>query len=55
MSAPLIRMPGPKPAMNSSPMDTSALTPYRIIGIDGGMITPSSALVACSAAAYDVG
>ncbi|MNW19663.1 hypothetical protein D3C71_2197540 [compost metagenome] len=55
MSARLIRMPGPKPAMNSSPIDTSALTPYRIIGIDGGMITPSSALVACNAAAYDVG
>ena len=38
-------MPGPKPAMNSSPIETSALTPYRIIGIDGGMITPSSALL----------
>jgi hypothetical protein len=31
-------MPGPTPAMNSSPTDTSALTPYKIIGIDGGMI-----------------
>ena len=49
--APLIRMPGPKPAMNSSPIDTSADTPYKIIGIEGGMITPNSALVACSAAA----
>ena len=43
--------PGPKPAMNNSPIDTSALTPYKIIGMDGGMITPSSALVACKAAA----
>ena len=51
ISAPPIRMPGPKPAMNSSPIETSADTPYRIIGIDGGMITPSSAAVACSAAA----
>jgi hypothetical protein len=55
ISARLMRMPGPKPAMKSSPIDTSALTPYRIIGIEGGMITPSSALVACSAAAYAVG
>jgi len=51
ISAPLIRMPGPKPAMNNSPIDTSAETPYRIMGMDGGMTTPSSALVACSAAA----
>ena len=34
---------------------TSAETPYRIIGIDGGMITPSSAEVACNAAAKLVG
>ena len=54
-SAPLISTPGPKPAMNSSPIETSADTPYRIIGIDGGMITPSSALVACSEAAQVVG
>ena len=51
ISAPPMSSPGPKPAMNSSPIETSAATPYRIIGIDGGMITPSSALVACSAAA----
>jgi hypothetical protein len=51
ISAPPIRMPGPKPAMNSSPIETSADTPYRIIGIDGGMTTPSSALDACNAAA----
>ena len=55
ISPPPTTMPGPKPAMNSSPIDTSAATPYRIIGIDGGMITPSSALVACSAAAQVVG
>ena len=46
-----MKIPGPKPAMNSSPIETSALTPYRIMGIEGGMITPSSALVACRAAA----
>ena len=51
ISTPPINRPGPKPAMNSSPIDTSADTPNRIIGIDGGMITPSSAAVACSAAA----
>ena len=51
ISAPPISRPGPTPAMKSSPIETSAATPYRIIGIDGGMITPSSALVACSAAA----
>ena len=55
IKAQLIRSPGPKPAMNNSPMETSALTPYKIIGIDGGMITPSSALVACSEAAQVVG
>jgi len=55
ISAPPISRPGPKPAMKSSPIDTSADTPNRIIGIDGGMITPSSADVACSAAAYAVG
>jgi hypothetical protein len=46
-----MKMPGPTPAMNNSPIETSALTPYKIIGMDGGMITPSSALVACRAAA----
>ena len=51
ISAPPISSPGPTPAMNISPIDTSAATPYRIIGIDGGMTTPSSADVACSAAA----
>ena len=51
ISATPISNPGPTPAMNSSPIDTSADTPYRIIGIDGGMTTPSSAEVACSAAA----
>ena len=55
ISTPPISRPGTTPAMNSSPIDTSALTPNRIIGIDGGMITPSSADVACSAAAYGVG
>ena len=37
--------------MNISPIETSALTPNRIIGIDGGITTPSSALVACRDAA----
>jgi hypothetical protein len=46
-----MKMPGSTPAMNSSPIETSAATPNRISGIDGGMITPSSADVACSAAA----
>ena len=53
-AAPISR-PGPNPAMNSSPIETSAATPYRIIGMLGGMITPSSALVACNAAAQEVG
>ncbi len=53
--APPISSPGPNPAMNNSPIETSAATPYRIIGIDGGMTTPSSALVACSAAAHGRG
>jgi hypothetical protein len=34
--------------MNNSPMDTSALTPNKIMGMDGGMMTPSSADVACN-------
>jgi len=46
-----MRRPGPKPAMNSSPIDTSAATPNRISGMDGGMMTPSSADVACTEAA----
>ena len=41
--------------MNNSPIETSALTPYKIKGIEGGMMTPSSALVACNEAAQVVG
>jgi len=41
--------------MNNSPMEISAGTPYKIIGIDGGIITPNSALVACNATAHAVG
>ncbi len=51
ISAPPISRPGPKPAMKSSPMDTSAATPNRIMGMEGGITTPSSAEVACSEAA----
>ncbi len=55
ISAPPISSPGPKPAMNSSGIEVWVVTPYRIIGIDGGMTTPSSAAVACSAAAKATG
>ena len=51
MSAAAINIPGPTPAMNSSPTDVSVETANRIIGTDGGMITPSSAAVACNDAA----
>ena len=33
--------PGRKPAMNSSPMDCSAMIPYRIMMVLGGMRMPS--------------
>ena len=32
--------PGTTPAMNKSKMDTSASTPYTIMGMDGGIIRP---------------
>lgn len=48
-------MPGITPAMNSSPVEVSVDTANRIIGIDGGMITPSSAALACSEAAKGAG
>src|SRR3546814_12998852 len=35
------------PILNSSPTDVSVDTANRIIGIDGGIITPSSAAEAC--------
>ena len=37
--SPSIR-PGTAPAMNSLPMDSSAITPKMTIGIDGGMMGP---------------
>ena len=43
------------PAMNSSPVDVSVDTANRIIGIDGGMMTPSSAALACNDAAKGAG
>src|SRR5690606_36547851 len=51
MSAAAINIPGPTPAMNSSPTDVSVETANRIIGTDGGLITPSSAALACNDAA----
>src|SRR3546814_16134418 len=50
-SSDLIRTPGPNPAMKSSPTGTSAETANKIIAIEGGMMAPSSAADACSAAA----
>ena len=47
--------PGPTPATNNSPIESSALTPNKIMGIDGGMMTPSSAEVACKAVAQGLG
>ena len=48
-------MPGSTPAMKSSPVEVSVDTANRIIGTEGGMITPSSAAVACSEAAKGAG
>ena len=45
----------PKPAMQSSPLETTALTPDKIMELEGGMIMPNSALVARSAAAQPTG
>src|SRR3954469_4323168 len=44
-------IPGTMPATNSCTTDVSAITAYRIIGIDGGMITASVAADDIDAAA----
>ena len=46
-----MKMPGSSPALNRSPMDCSAATPYMISPMLGGMMTPSSADEATVAAA----
>ena len=48
-------MPGTMPATNSCTTDVSAITAYRIIGIDGGMMTASVAADDITAAASAAG
>ena len=48
-------MPGTMPATNSCTTEVSAITAYRIIGIDGGMITASVAADDITAAANGAG
>ena len=48
-------MPGTMPATKSCTTEVSAITAYRIIGIDGGMITASVAADDMTAAANGAG
>src|SRR5699024_9028945 len=50
-----MKMPGKIPAKNKLPIDTFAINAYTIIGIEGGIILPSSPELATVAAAKLLG
>jgi hypothetical protein len=51
----VIRTPGTMPARNSCEIEVLVTTPYRIIGIDGGMMMPTTDEATMIAAASGAG